>query len=653
MSFKSAIKNAWFSVILLGVFLPLRSVVAQAESSESASLATPFERTEQRDACDEYAPLKRAYFGDTHVHTALSQDASTQGTRIRPDGAYRFAKGERVDIQPFDEQGNALRSQQISRPLDFAAITDHAELYGEVRICNTPELEGYNNWVCKVYRQFPRVAFYMMNTRAGFIDSRWAFCGEEGEHCNEQAAVVWEELQAAAEQAYDRSSACGFTSFNAYEWTGLHGPTGKGNMHRNVIFRNDVVPDSAISALDGRRPDQLWSALEQQCLDDGSGCDALVIPHNSNLSGAQMLRINDFNGDPVNETQAKQRARLEPIIEVMQHKGSSECFFGAYGSIEEDELCAFEFLQQANMGNPAEGAPGPGNGYLREGLRDGLRVQERLGVNPFKFGFVASTDTHLGIPGAVEEDRFQGGGGNGKSARYEVPPGLPDRPEYNPGGLAAVWAEENSRDALFSGMRNKETYGTSGPRIELRFFGGWDFESTLCESSDLVAQGYQRGVPMGGDLPDSGDQQSNAPRFVVAALRDASGGEPLQRVQIIKGWVDGRGQSRESVFDVATIDGHDVEVDPTDCQTSGVGPGSICTVWKDPDFDPAQSSYYYTRVLENPSCRWSQRQCLANGVDCNKPETITDGLEACCAVEHRPVIQERAWSSPIWYRAHP
>ena len=633
--------------------LLLRAERALAEDAENTGRAVQvvFERTEQRESCDDYTALKRPYFGDTHVHTALSQDASTQGTRIRPDGAYRFAKGERVDIQPFDEQGNSVRSQQISQPLDFAAITDHSELYGEVRICNTPELAGYDNWVCKVYRHFPRVAFYLMNARASFLDSRWGYCGEGGEHCLEQAAVVWQEVQSAAEQAYDRSSACRFTSFNAYEWTGLDGPTGQGNMHRNVLFRNEIVPAAPISALDGRQTDELWSALEEQCLDSNTGCDALVIPHNSNMSGGQMMSPLNYRGEPVSKSLAQQRARLEPLIEIMQHKGSSECFRGAYGEIAEDEYCAFEFLSQSNMSNPGAGEPGPDNGYFREGLRDGLRVEQRVGVNPFKFGVIASTDTHLGIPGAVEEDRFQGGGGAGKSAMFEVPAGLPDNPEYNPGGLAVVWAEENSRDALFNGMRRKETYGTSGPRMELRFFGGWDLESDLCETSDMVQTAYQRAVPMGGDLNQIGDDRS--PAFLVAALRDAQQGEPLHKVQIIKGWVDDDGRSHERVFDVATAEEGAIDVDLQSCGTSQRGPGSICTVWQDPDFDAGTSSYYYTRVLQNPSCRWSQQICVAEAVDCNNPASIGDGLDYCCSAEHRPVVQERAWSSPIWYRARP
>lgn len=620
-----------------------------SQERAAAATATPvspaFARTEQREPCTDFRAEKQPLFGDTHVHTALSQDASTQGTRLRPADAYRFAKGDRVELQPYDDNGKGARSQQISKPLDFVAVTDHAELYGEVRVCNTPDIEGYDSWVCKVYRHFPRVAFYLMNSRATFIDSRWGFCGEDGKHCLEQAAVVWQETQAAAEQAYDRSSDCEFTSFVAYEWTSATGPTGNGNMHRNVIFRNEQVPPVPQSSLEGRKPEMLWAGLQADCINAGTGCDTLVIPHNSNLSGAQMMRPYLTDREPLTAEIAQLRADMEPIMELMQHKGSSECYPGAFGDVAADELCQFEFLDYANIANPTGGPGGPDNGYLREILRDGLRMDEKLGVNPFQFGVIASTDTHLAIPGAVEEDRFQGGGGAGKPARDEVPPGLPDNPGFNPGGLAVVWAEENSRDSIFNGMRTKETYGTSGPRIQLRFFGG-DLSDEMCDDHDFVAMGYRNGVPMGGELTDAA---AKAPRFAIAAQKGADGLD-LTTVQIVKGWVDENGNSQERVVNVLENPGN-AAVNPDTCAVSGRASSSMCATWQDPQFDPEQDSWYYTRVLEAPSCRWSQQMCVANKVQCDDPSTIGEGLEACCESNHRPLIQERAWSSPIWYKA--
>jgi hypothetical protein len=233
-----------------------------------------------------------------------------------------------------------------------------------------------------------------------------------------------------------------------------------------------------------------------------------------------------------------------------------------------------------------------------------------------------------------------------------VPPGLPDKLEYNPGGLAVVWAQENSRDALFQSMRRREVYGTSGPRITSRFFGGWDYAADLCSDPQRVPRAYASGVPMGGQLP--APRGSGKPTFLVAASQDAGtaavAGTPLQRLQIVKGWVDADGAPRQQVFDVAGDAENGATVDLHSCQRRGAGFAQLCTVWTDQGFRPEQQAYYYSRVLENPTCRWSQRICNARGVDCNRPESIGKGLEGCCAVQHRPVIQERAWSSPIWYK---
>ena len=280
---------------------------------------------------------------------------------------------------------------------------------------------------------------------------------------------------------------------------------------------------------------------------------------------------------------------------------------------------------------------------MREVLRDGMREQQRLGINPFKTGFIGSTDTHLGAPGAVNEKKFYGHGGAGVPANEEIPPGLVDDLEFSPGGLAAVWAPENSRDALFDAMRRRETYATSGPRIELRFFGGEGLNRDLCESVDFLQHGYAKGVPMGGDLAAGARA-----RFALAARGD-SRGLPLQRLQVIKGWVDAEGRGHEKVYDVAGDADNGASVDTRSCETSGPGFDNLCAVWDDPDFDAGELAYYYARAVENPSCRWSQHICAANAVDCAKPESIGEGLEGCCAAEHRPVIQERAVSSPIWH----
>ncbi|MEP5569693.1 MAG: DUF3604 domain-containing protein [Halioglobus sp.] len=610
------------------------------------SVATEY--TEQRAPCAAFDEHRRPFFGDLHVHTRYSLDASTQGTRTSPAQAYEFAKGDEIGIQPWDTEGQPMRSLQLRRPLDFAMVSDHAELIGEVRMCNTPEVEGYSSWQCMLYRHIPRGAYYLFNYMATMQQSHLGMCGEQGEKCLDAARVPWAEMQAAAETNYDRSSDCEFTAFVGYEWTGMRSENG-GNLHRNVVFRNAEVPESPISFIDTPGASLLWQALEEQCISAQGNCDSLVIPHNSNLSGGAMFSGELDAGGAMTPDYAKRRARFEPLVEVMQHKGASECFYAP--GLASDELCAFEQQPKDNIAG-YDAKPTPQTGFVRQVLTNGLGLEAKLGTNPYQFGVIASTDTHLGAPGAVEEDRFLGHGGAGVPARGEIPPGLPDKLEYNPGGLAVVWAEENSRDSLFAGMRRREAYGTSGPRISSRFFAGWDYADDLCQSADRIERAYSGGVPMGGLLTDAPAAQSS-PVFLLAASQDPgttdSPGMPLQRIQVIKGWVDENGVGQQAVFDVAGNPNNGAKVDIKNCETSGEGFAQLCAVWQDEDFDPAQRAFYYSRVVENPSCRWSQRQCVAAGVDCSDPDTIGEGFSGCCASEHRPVIQERAWSSPIWY----
>lgn len=605
------------------------------------------EYTEQRSSCSHYEETRRPFFGDLHVHTRYSLDASTQGTRTTPAQAYRFALGEPLGIQPWSEEGEPGRTLQLERPLDFAMVSDHAELIGEVRMCNTPELEGYNSWQCLLYRYVPRGAYYLFNYMATMQQSHLGMCGEDGNKCREAALVPWAEMQAAAEQAYDRSEACRFTTFVGYEWTAMQSKNG-GNLHRNVVFRNADVPELPPDFIQNPAANLLWGALDSECLQAEGGCDALVIPHNSNLSAGYMFSGELDGGGLMTREYAQTRRRFEPLVEVMQHKGASECFYAPAGG--SDELCAFEQQPTDNIA-VYNAPPRPDTGFVRQALADGLAIEQQVGVNPYQFGLIGSTDTHLGAPGATAESNFPGHGGAGVPALKEVPPGLPDKLEYNPGGLAVLWAEENNRDALFAAMQRREAYATSGPRISARFFGGWDYPQDLCEQPERVSLAYAGGVPMGGEL--SGAGRDDAPVFMLAASQDpgtkAAPGMPLQRLQLIKGWVDEQGATHHRVIDVAGDANNGADVDLRSCETRGEGFAQLCSVWRDDQFDPQQSAFYYTRVIENPSCRWSQRQCVAAGVDCSDKATIGEGFAGCCAPEHRPVIQERAWSSPIWY----
>jgi hypothetical protein len=602
---------------------------------------------EEREPCAHRDPQRRVFFGDLHVHTVFSQDASTQGTRATPRDAYRFARGEPLGIPPF-RGGKALRTLQLERPLDFAAVTDHAELLGEAHICRTPDLAGHDSWVCRLYRGRPRLAFFVMNLKHSLAEPvRFGFCGEGGRGCLEAARTPWREIRDAAEAAYDRSSACRFTTFVGYEWTASARTR---NLHRNVIFANERVQELPTSVYEAEHAEDLWRALRRECLERGDGCDAIAIPHNSNLSDGLMFRTVDAGGRPIDAARAAERAAIERLVEVMQHKGDSECT----PADSSDELCGFEKLSIANfMQNylPFLAAPPDPASFARRALQEGLLVEEALGVNPFQFGLVASTDTHLGAAGFVREDAHPGHGGAG-TPQTGLPRGLPDHVEYGPGGLVAAWAEENTREAIFAALRRREVYGTSGPRLVVRFFGGWDLRPDLCDGPDFAGRADRGGVPMGGELPPP-ERAAGAPGFALFALRDPGTegrpGAPLQRAQIVKGWVEG-GRAFERVYDVAGDPGNGADVDLERCEPRGAGADALCTVWRDPDFEPGERAFYYARVLENPTCRWSQYVCNAHAVDCGRAGDLPEELAPCCDPARPRTIQERAWTSPIWYR---
>jgi hypothetical protein len=634
----------------------------------------PYQLTEEREPCAAYDPLRRPHFGDFHVHTAWSFDANSQDTRNKPADAYNFAKGARMGIQPYDDDDRPGRYIQIDRPLDFTAVTDHSEFMGEMRMCTLPGSTGYWHPVCVAHRWFPQFSFGTFAAYGMAGKKRWGFCGENYENCFAAARSTWQDIRDDAEDAYDRSADCSFTSFIGYEWTASVG--GGQNLHHNVIFRNDQVPDKALSWIETPSQVNLWDYLDRECLEQKPGCDAVVIPHNSNLSGGLMFesaRLSDetIPMQPVDAAEARRRARWNTLFEVMQHKGSSECD-SRTATWAGDEYCNFEKLGYDSFGGKNTGEAEGGamdwltifvddadlpvtklpdeSNFLRYGLKKGLQQQAELGVNSFKFGLISSTDTHIAAPGLTMEKNHPGHGGAGMGAREGVPAGLPDELEYGPGGLAVLYAEENTRDALFAAMQRREAYATSGTRPVLRFFGGWDYPDDACDGSDMVARGYAGGVPMGGDLSALPAAEAS-PRFIVSAMADSGTGEypgnQLQRIQLVKGWYKD-GELRETVIDVAGGD-NDASVDLDTCEQSGSGHQQLCTVWTDRGFDPAAPAFYYTRVLENPSCRWSQRICADAGVRCDDPSTIPEGMGQCCAAEHQKVIQERAWSSPIWY----
>lgn len=646
------------------------------------------------DRCAAFDPLRQVYWGDTHIHTELSFDANMQGTRTSQEDAYAFARGETIPLQPYLEDGSPSRMARIDRPLDFVMLSDHGEFLGTLEVCNDPSASGYDEEQCIEYRAAQEFdadpeevisVFVEINSLTALepADARYpALCGPGDEYCSKAGIDVWAKVVADAEAANDASSSCELTAFPGYEWSG--GPRTK-NLHRNVMFKNGSVTRLPYNYFDEPYAEGLWERLRDECIDAGNGCDVLTIPHNTNLSEGIYFQETMADGEPFSAEYVATRNAMEPVIEIYQHKGASECL---PGSASADELCGFEAIPFSNLATTNQNriTPPDPRGFLRVAYGQGLELEESLGTNPFQYGITAATDSHISAPGFVAEDEFKGHGGAGQPNRFLPPPrGFPDIEYLSPGGLTAVWAEENSREAIFEAFRRKETFGTSGPRIQVRVFGGWDYPRDLCNADDLAAQGDAGGVPMGGTLPPQ--PGSTSPILVLSAKQDPRS-VPLQRIQVVKGWLDGDGYQVQ-VYDVAGEAGNGATVDLDTCETQGEASADLCTVWQDPDFDSTERAYYYARVLENPTCRWTTQQCAAadydcgdydfeacqalsasgassydcdccdpaiglntevcETVDCSDPGALPELEERCCH-QVQPAIQERAWTSPIWYQ---
>ena len=631
------------------------------------SAATPTYVADQREPCRDFNPQRNAYFGALHIHTDLSSDAAGWGALAGPGDAYRFARGEPQSRRIRGEVSTDLPDIQLDIPLDFAAVTDHAKNFGESALCLDENSDAYGALVCKLYRgdialpmpenlqAMSRMAVFPL-----FHKNRPAkVCGDDGLACIEASIDVWDQIQRAAEEAYDRSSDCSFTSFVGYEYSLA---TQGSNLHRNVIYKSATVPQIPLSANDADRPEQLWAWLKKSCLDASQECDVLAIPHNSNWSSGRMFYPYSKREISFEEQQAnaRLRQRLEPLVEVLQVKGDSECRNGLSGIVGgPDELCDFEKLRVP--GAQAEDCgDGFGSGgmqlrgclsrysYARYALAAGLDEKEKLGVNPFKFGLIAATDNHTGTGGAVEEFNFHGSTSMDREPvdRLRPPLEIPtvakaDATRFNPGGIAGIWAEQNTRESLFDAMQRRETFGTSGPRILPRFFSGWNLPEDLCRQPDAIETGYREGVPMGSDLLP-GDDRTAAPRFYLSAVKGSHPKDgPLQKMQIVKSSINDQGEIVQSVIDVAGDAESDASVDLDNCERQGTGYANLCTVWEDPDFDADRSAVYYARVVETPSCRWTTYDC--NSFD---PE---DRPEVCSSGTLPKIVRERAWTSPIWY----
>jgi hypothetical protein len=568
-------------------------------------------------------PVRNVYFGDLHLHTSMSFDAATSQVRTMPEDSYRFALGEPVEYFG--------RTVQRKARLDFLAVTDHAEYLGAATEAADPNGRfAGTDW--------PRLVGDLRDLRAAM--SRFSNSGFKGQKPQLQEFLDesyirsnWQRQIDAAEKFYQPGK---FTTFVAYEWSAT---PDNFHLHRNVIFRGPKYPQRPFSALDSMKPEDLWRFVEAQ---RNLGMESLLIPHNSNLSGGLLFEYTDSDGNPISRSYAEARARNEPLVEITQNKGTSET---RPEFSPTDEFAGFELLAGIH-GQDARG------GYVRQGLARGLEVRSRVGVNPFQYGLVGGTDFHSGIS-AGEESNFPGGLGSGDT--HEVPAKTLN--DVNPilgapvttlsaGGLTGVWAEENTRESIFDALKRKEAFATSGTRIAVRLFAGWDYPRGITRRPNWVSEAYAAGVPMGADIPVAGARKQS-PRFLVQALKDPDGAN-LDRIQIVKVWYQD-GQSHERVYDIVWSGnrkpdartgrlpevGNTVRAESATYENS-IGAAQLIGEWQDPQFDPKVPALYYARVLEIPTPRWPTYLAAENKLPLPK------GVSAS--------IQERAWSSPVFYQ---
>jgi hypothetical protein len=579
----------------------------------------------------------RVFWGDTHLHTAVSVDAGTMNT-VGQEDAFRFARGEEITTT------HGMRAK-LSRPLDFIVVSDHAEMYGlmpQLRSGDPAILstEAGKRWYDALTGGDPDVVFA---TAMEIVDS----LSKEKAPIDNPAAIrnAWRAYTALADK-YNEPGV--FSAIIGWEYT----TRGGFNLHRNVLFRGDSsVANQTVpySQFDSQNPEDLWRFLA--AFEEKTGSEVLAIPHNGNLSNGRMFSLETVGGKRYPKELAELRARLEPLYEVTQIKGDGE----AHPSLSpEDEFADHETWDKSNLNGTEAKVPGMIQyEYAREALKNGLAMQQRLGVNPFKFGMIGSTDSHTSMSGAEEENFFgKHSGVEPGPHRWEHVVIQAPNPEFTiygwqqaAGGWAGVWATENTREALFDAMKRKEVYATTGTRMTVRFFGGWNFDDSDTQTRLPARNGYAKGVPMGGDLSKL-PAGASSPSFLVAAMKDSYSGN-LDRIQIVKGWLDADGDTHEKVYDVVwsgdRTPGADGKLPPigntVDVEnatwTNTIGDPELIAVWKDPDFDSALHAFYYARVIEIPTPRWTAYEAMR--FDLDLPDNVP------------MTTQERAYTSPIWY----
>lgn len=594
----------------------------------------PLEAREYSPTVDAAAHT-RLFWGDLHVHSNQSPDSFAFGnTRLTPDVAMKFARGERVTA-------NNGMQVQLRRPLDFLLVADHAEFVGVF-----PRLLERDPALLATDLGAEWRSLLDDSDNLGVIIQAWLQRLQDTDYQQELPAdfrrSLWREVAGIA----DRYNTPGqFTAFVGYEWTAM---LSGNNLHRVVMFRDDAETASQFppySALDSIDPEQLWQALGRY--EAATGGRVMAIPHNGNVSNGLMFALETLSGEPLDREYAEARARWEPVYEVTQVKGDGE----AHPFLSpDDEFADFETWDGDNIARTVQKSKSMlPHEYARPALKLGLKLGRELGTNPFAFGMIGSTDSHTALATA-DDDNFWG-----KFLDSEPSPerttnrmggSLWENWKLAASGYAAIWARDNTREALFDALQRREVYATSGPRIALRVFGGWNFRPGDAQRPDLADLGYAEGVPMGGVLPRR--EQDRSPRLLLHALKDPDGAN-LDRMQVVKGWLDAAGQPRERVYDVALSDGRAVDpqsgkapsvVSTVDVAratySNSVGEVSLATVWEDPDFDPAQPAFYYVRVIEIPTPRWTAYDARFFDLE------LADEIPL--------VTQERIYSSPIWYR---
>jgi Protein of unknown function (DUF3604) len=588
----------------------------------------------------------RPYFGDTHLHTSFSMDAGAFGARLSPRDAYVFAKGNQI-------VSSSGQSVKLSRPLDFLVVADHSDgmgffplvLNGDPSIMADPQGRKWNEMIHSG-KGADAALDIIVNFGKGTISK--AIFPVPG---TPAYRATWQETIKAADEANDPGR---FTAFIGYEWTSN---TGGNNLHRNVIFRDDgdkasrIEPFTTMKPLGSDNPEDLWKWMA--AYEEKTGGEVLAIAHNGNLSNGLMFPVVEAFGKRIDRDYAQTRARWERLYEVTQMKGTGETH--PYLS-PNDEFASFELWDKGNLDlGVAKKKDMLEFEYARSALMNGLRLESALGTNPYKFGMIGSTDSHTGLATGEEENFF------GKTTSQEPAPERMTKVfarnpatglawmdwEVSASGYAAVWATANTREALFDAMQRRETYATTGPRMIVRFFGGWDFEPKDAHERLPAAVGYTKGVPMGGDLHRV--PAGKAPTFLIAALKDPIGAN-LDRIQIVKGWLDDKEAVHEKIYDVVWGDADRRKPDPGTGKippvgstvdvanatwTNTIGDPELITVWKDPDFDPKHRAFYYARVLEIPTPRWTAYDAKRFGTKPLPGTTMT--------------LQERAYTSPIWY----